>query len=71
MSRLGAIPVSPANSCGPCLTEKQMKKQRAEEAKDLKEAINFLVRTQGYERDTMTVLGGLLCRLINNQGPLK
>lgn len=70
MSRLTSLP-TPANACGPCLSEKQLKKQREQDAKDLKVAINFLTKKSGWERDTMTVVGGLVMQLINIQGPLK
>lgn len=58
-------------ACGPCLSEKQLKKQKEEQSKDLKLAINILAKNMGFERDTLTVLGGLVCQLIRNTGPLK
>ena len=41
------------------------------DAKDLKLAINVLVKHNGYDEKAMTVMGGLLTRLIHLQGPLK
>jgi len=72
MSRLAAVPTPQAmNSCGPCLTEKQRKKQDAERAKELKDAINSLVRLLPYIAESQQVMGSLLVQLIQLQGPLK
>jgi hypothetical protein len=68
MNQMGAVM---KDACGPCLSEKQIKKQKEQDAKDLKATINYLARNNGYDEKVSIVIGGLLTRLIHLQGPLK
>lgn len=69
MNKLSGSPMKDA--CGPCLTEKQIRKSREQEAKDLKAVINYLVKSNGYESYVVQTVGSLMTRLFHLQGPLK
>jgi hypothetical protein len=66
MSQMAQVP-----NCMPCISEKEQKKKNEQDAKDLKAAINILVKHNCYDEKVMIVMGGLLTRLIHLQGPLK
>jgi hypothetical protein len=68
MSQLGQIKT---DSCGPCLSPKEIKKQNEEQIRDLKTSINCLSKNFGYEKETVTVIGWMTVRLIHLLGPLK
>lgn len=59
------------NSCGPCLSEKEMKKMAEQEAKDLKATISYLAKNHGLDKEVAMVTGALVTKLIRLQGPLK
>jgi hypothetical protein len=59
------------NSCGPCLTEKQLKKKNAEFSKELKATINSLCTMSPYQKESQQVIGELVVRLVQLHGPLK
>ena len=59
------------DACGPCLSEKQMKKQREEEAKEIKATLNFLSKNYGFDEHVAKVMGNMVAQLIRIQGPLK
>lgn len=63
--------VAMKDACGPCLTEKQIKKRNEEEAKDLKATINYLAKNFGYDHEGSKILGQLIQKLYHLQGPLK
>lgn len=59
------------DACGPCLSEKELKKRNAQEAKELKATINLLATKYGYDKEVSMVLGNLVASLIRLEGPLK
>lgn len=59
------------SSCDPCLSDKQIKKQNEESIKEIKTAINILHKHMNYEKESISVVGYLMMRLIQLTGPLK
>ena len=60
-----------STACGPCPTPKQVKLKNEQDLREIKIAINYLTGSHMYDHETTIVLGRLVARLVQLQGPLR